>query len=530
VHKGEEGRDEDESTRMTMAMARTPTPSRDVRRAFGIRRRSRRAVQGRKTSETGRVRAEASSADAEREKRGSKRDATILAIAWPAALSLASDPLLSAVDTAYVGRIGVDALGALGADAAVVAFAFTAFSFLGTATTPEVAQACARQDGAAATRAMQRASITSVACGAVLAVAMGYGAGAAADAMGVDGGGMRTLAVGYLQARAMGAPAALFNCAAQGAFRGMQDTRTPLAVVVASNGLNALLDPWLIFTLGRGVEGAGEATAIAEWCAAITYALLLWRRKDVFGGPADPAESREIVENGAEDDGTLLQDAKKGWEEWKEFAGAGGAVMMRTVALLGTRLFATSVATHLGAAPVAAHQVAMQFWNFASFFVDSLAVAGQSMVAVSIGMGDMPEAREVSKRLMQVGLGLGIGLSVLYGFGSSALPQLFTDNEDVLISFRDILPVLVLMQPLNALVYVLDGVLVGTKDYKFLAIAMLISCAATVVILEEVGPYDLGLWGVWVGLAVLMGGRLATLAYRYYAPSGPLALQEQEVD
>uniref|UniRef100_A0A7S3UFM4 Protein DETOXIFICATION n=1 Tax=Picocystis salinarum TaxID=88271 RepID=A0A7S3UFM4_9CHLO len=513
-----------------MAMARLPTPSRDARGALGIRRRSRRLEGRRKASETERVREEASSAETKRQERGSKRDATILAIAWPAALSLAADPLLAAVDTAYVGRIGVDALGALGADAAVVAFAFTAFSFLGTATTPEVAQACARDDGAAATRAMRRATITSVACGTALAVAMGCGAGAAADAMGVDGSDMRTLAVGYLQARAMGAPAALFNCAAQGAFRGMQDTKTPLAVALASNGLNAVLDPWLIFTLGRGVEGAGEATAIAEWCAAITFSLLLWRRNDVFGDPGDSKEWREVDGNHPEEDGTLLPHARKGWEEWKEFAGAGGAVMMRTVALLGTRLFATSVATHLGAAPVAAHQVAMQFWNFASFFVDSLAIAGQSLVAVSIGMGDMPEAREVSKRLMQIGLGLGIGLSVLYGLGSSALPQAFTDDKDVLMAFRDILPVLVLMQPLNALVYVLDGVLVGTKDYKFLAVAMLISCAATVVILEEVGPYDLGLWGVWVGLAVLMGGRLATLAYRYYAPSGPLALQEQEVD
>ena len=71
-------------------------------------------------------------------------DRQILRLAVPALGALAADPLVSLVDTAFVGRLGATELGALGVNAAVFAVAFALFSFLAYGTTPLVATSRSR--------------------------------------------------------------------------------------------------------------------------------------------------------------------------------------------------------------------------------------------------------------------------------------------------------------------------------------------------------------------------------------------------
>ena len=74
------------------------------------------------------------------------RDPAILSIALPAVLALAADPLLSVVDTLFVGRLGAEELAALGVNTALFSLAFLLFGWLATATTPIIATALARGD------------------------------------------------------------------------------------------------------------------------------------------------------------------------------------------------------------------------------------------------------------------------------------------------------------------------------------------------------------------------------------------------
>ena len=59
-----------------------------------------------------------------------KVDKTILGLAIPALGSLAIDPLLTLVDTAFIARLGTNQLAALGVDTAILTFAFFASTFL----------------------------------------------------------------------------------------------------------------------------------------------------------------------------------------------------------------------------------------------------------------------------------------------------------------------------------------------------------------------------------------------------------------
>ena len=269
-----------------------------------------------------------------------------------------------------------------------------------------------------------------------------------------------------------------------------------------------MLDATLILGLGWGVKGAATSTTVAEWVAAVAYVSLLWRSRDKsFGGF---------------DVGSAMVDVTSFLGDMKPFLTAGGAVLMRTALLLGTKTLASATAARLGPIPIASHQVVMQLWLLSSLLIDSLAVAGQSLVAVEKGRGDVFTARQVSNRLLQLGVGGGIFLSVAFWAVHPYIPGIFTNDAQVISATEEILPLAVAMLPINAAVYVFDGILVGSSDFKWMAGAMLISAAAAVALLFGVEPMNSGLPGVWEALAVLMTGRLVTLVWRYQSKNGPL--------
>lgn len=130
--------------------------------------------------------------------------------------------------------------------------------------------------------------------------------------------------------RALAAPAALLMTVGQGAFRGLQDMRTPLAITLAANGINLALDTVLILGLGWGVKGAATATTTAEWVAALAYMGVLYNRRDALGG----LHPRLVL-------GSTLTAALA---EMVPFLKAGGAMLMRTGLLLGTKTLASATA------------------------------------------------------------------------------------------------------------------------------------------------------------------------------------------
>jgi Na+-driven multidrug efflux pump len=70
---------------------------------------------------------------------------------------------------------------------------------------------------------------------------------------------------------------------------------------------------------------------------------------------------------------------------------------------------------------------------------------------------------------VQLGLGLGLAIAALYACASPVLPGVFSSDADVTALTSSLLPLAVAMVPLNALMYVLDGILVGASDFKYLA-------------------------------------------------------------
>jgi Na+-driven multidrug efflux pump len=164
---------------------------------------------------------------------------------------------------------------------------------------------------------------------------------------------------------------------------------------------------------------------------------------------------------------------------------------------------------------VAAHQIAIQLWTFLAFSLDALAIAAQALVGAAVGAGDLAAARDLAGRLIRWGLAIGAVLAVLLLAGAGVIPRLFTSDPAVLDTVGAAWRFLALMQPAAAVVFVLDGVLIGAGDTAYLAAVTTGAGLAVYLPLALLaGAAGLGLGGIWFGLTCFVMVRLVACLAR----------------
>ncbi len=426
--------------------------------------------------------------------RRSAFDREIVALAVPALGALAADPLVSLVDTAFVGRLGTTELASLGVAVAVFGVFFAVFNFLAYGTTPLLGRALGTGDREGAGRIAASAMTMAVVLGLVFAVAMVAFAG---DLLALLGAGPDLIAPGssYLRIRAMALPAVLVVLVGHGVFRGAQDTRTPLGITVGLNAVNLVLDPVLIFALDLGLDGAAFATVAAQWLGAAWFAFELRRSAGTMGiSWRRPSPAATI-----------------------ELARAGGVLVLRTAGLLTALTVATSVAARIGDAAVAAHQIGTQLFFFLALALDAIAVAAMAMLGRTLGEaernGDVRLLHQQADRLVILGLVGGAGLAVLLVVLRPLLPGWFTGEPDVLRELGAVYPQLVILQVIGGLVFAWDGIVIGTTAFTHAMLATVLPSIVTTALLVVIALGDGALGQVWWALVLLLCLRALYLAW-----------------
>jgi putative MATE family efflux protein len=461
----------------------------------------------------------------------------ILDLAVPAAAALLIDPLMTLADTAFVGRFSgesPDPLAGMGSAAALLRFSFYIFNFLCTATTPLISARRAAGDEKGAIEIGGQALSFAFVLGATVTVTLLTFKQPLLRIMGtsITGEDANHYALAFLSVRALAAPAVLLMEASTGIMRGYLDTKTPIFVLFGANIVNLVLDVLLIVFAGLGPMGAAIATTSAEWITAILYLAVLAGRLPSAGG--------ELGRNRTTESGETVSVVPllelPTFDQVKPLVVASSSVLLRTLVLQVSLSAATAMAarggsglTESAAASVAAHQIGIQLWLICSFFCDSLAAASQGLVADALGRKDTNAVRDVSMTVFQYSLVLGLGLALLLqvGLSTDVLSNMFTQDPLTRTALSHILPLIVLAQPLNSLVFAADGVLQGASEFPFQAKAMLVSgstAVATFLVLEVVGKDNGTLFHVWIALIALQLVRGLTSLYKIVDRDGPIDL------
>lgn len=414
----------------------------------------------------------------------------ILSLAVPAFGALIAEPLFLLADTAMIGRLGAAELAGVGLAAAIVQTATGVLIFLAYSTTPAVARFLGAGQLHNALARGRDGIWLGLGLGAVLAVIGWFAAPLLANIATQDAA---PHAINYLQYSMLGLPAMLAVLAATGVLRGLQDAKTPLIVAGAGFGLNILGNYLLIYVLGLGVIGSALGTSVIQWLMLAVYAAILiprMRKYDVGFAPTTAG--------------------------LRATAQVGSWLLVRSASLRVAVLATVLTATSLGTEVLAAHQIVFNVYSTMAFALDALAIAAQALIGKELGASNVPTVRALTSTMIRWSFGFGVITGLLLGATAVWLPYAFTTDPAVIEATTAGLIVLAVSQPLSGYVFVLDGILMGAGDAKYLgligianiviylpALAGLASLATNATHIGAVAYVWIGFAGVFVAARAL---------------------------
>jgi putative MATE family efflux protein len=422
-------------------------------------------------------------------------DRAILRLAVPALGALVAEPLFLLADSAMVGHLGATPLAGLGIAGAVLQTIVGLMIFLAYGTTPAVARRLGAGDERGAVAAGVDGIWLAAGLGLVLAIAGWFAAPWLVTLFGSTAAVTREAST-YLTISMAGLPAMLIVYAATGLLRGLQDTRTPLVVAAVGFAANVALNALLIYGAGLGIAGSALGTVVAQWGMALAYLVIAGRHTQAAGASLLPRHAG-----------------------LRASAGAGGWLLVRTASLRAGMLLAVYVATRLGPNDLAAFQVAMTVFGTLAFALDALAIAAQALIGRGLGSGDVEHVRAVLRRCVRWGVLSGVVLGAIVAALSPVAAHLFTSDPAVIAILPAALVIVGAGAPLSGYVFVLDGVLIGAGDARYLAITGVLNLLTFV-------PFALAVWAwatpgvgglAWLAAAFCfgyIGARAVTLGLR----------------
>lgn len=426
-------------------------------------------------------------------------DRRLLRLAGPAFLTLSAEPLYVLVDTAIVGRIGTSELGGLAIAGTVLSTLTWLIAFLASGITTQVAQRRGAGDEAGARAAVSQGLVVAVVLGTLTASIAGFGARAVASRVGGKGE-VLDAAVTYLRIASLGLPAIALGLLATGWYRGIENLRLPVRVAIATNLANVVLEMVFVWVFHWGIAGSAAGTVLVQWASVLVYVVALRR---------------------------VIRLQRPRTSHLRALLRIGVAMVTRTALMVSTLSGSTWLASRISDMALGAHQIGVQIFLLLALMIDALAVSSQSVFANRLGSAaaGSSELWGVTRRLIRLGVIVGSGLGFVIAVLSPVLGHAFSGDPSVVSLSVPVLLWVGALQVSGAVVFVLDGVLMGADLFVWLAGGAVVAAACfwAVAVLQRTSiPIVSGLSGVWVAVNVWMVARLignVLIARRFLRPS-----------
>lgn len=413
-------------------------------------------------------------------------------LAWPMIISGLTVPLVGMVDTAVVGRLpGPEYLGGVALGALVFSYVFFGFGFLRMGTTGLAAQAFGAGDRRALSLLFVRASVLALGLSLLLYV-LHIPLRTLAFEWLQGSERVESMGIAYFDIRLFGIPAVFMRMVLVGWFLGVQDSRSPLYILLLTNALNIALDVLFVWHWGWQVEGVAWATVIAEY-VGVALGLCLWFR----------SAARDSV-----------LDKLKGcinWAAYRPMFQVNGNIFVRTLMLISCLAFFTAQGAKQSETVLAANALLMNFMMFLAFGMDGLAHAAEALVGKCVGAADKKRLLQAIRITALWSLLCAFVFSAAYAVLGEWLVALLTNLDNVRTTASEYLPWLVLMPLVACWGFCLDGIFIGGTWSRDMRNMMALSCAVYLVVWWLAQP--LGNHGLWLALIVWFAARGVTLAW-----------------
>ncbi len=433
---------------------------------------------------------------------------TLLKLAAPLAAASAGHQLMGVVDTAIVGRLGAEELGAVGLANGLYFGLSVAGIGVMMGLDPLIAQALGAGRHVQARRLLWQGVWLAVIASLVLAIPLAL-APFVLEPFGIAEPVARKAGI-YLWLRLIGLVPALIYVGVRSYLQATGHTRPMLISVVVGNVFNFAADILFVFggdglpawtgplrlVPGMGVAGAAIATTLCT-------VLQLWVVAE--------AVKRLPV------DGFERGMRRLSVPEVKQAARVGIPIGLQMGAEVGVFALAGLLAGRLGTLDLAAHQISLSLASMTFTVALGVGAAGAVRVGHAIGARDRARTRTAGLVSFVAGGGwMGLG-AILFWVAPGPVASLLTDKPEVIAASIPLLAVAAVFQISDGLQAVGAGVLRGAGDTRFAFIANLVGhYGIGLPVALFFGLYlDKGVVGLWWGLCAGLTAVAVVLLVRF---------------
>ena len=433
-------------------------------------------------------------------------------LAVPAIIAGIAEPLLSITDTAIVGNIpeyGTESLAAVG----IVGSFLSALIWILGQTRSAISAIISQYLGAGKIEEVKTLPAQAIFFNVGLSILV-----LLSTVFFVEGifklynasGLILEYCIVYYDIRVWGFPLTLFTFAVFGIFRGLQNTFWPMIVAVIGAVANIGLDFILVYGIegfipAMGISGAAWASLISQFLMAVIVFILLLVKTDVSLKLRFPL-NKEL--------GRLVTMSLN--------------LFVRSIALNTALYFATSSATEYGDEYIAAYTIAMNIWMFTAFFIDGYGGAGNILSGKLLGAKDYKGLWKLGKRVSSYGICVSLILAVFGFIFYYKIGEVFTSETVVLEAFYSVFFIVLIVQPINGLAFVFDGIFKGLGEMKYLRNVLLgATFLGFIPTLYLCNFLNLKLYGIWIAFTVWALFRGVVLVIKFRKKFLPLILQKE---
>ena len=421
-------------------------------------------------------------------------------LAIPAIIAGIAEPLISLADVAIIGNVSYDAVSAQGAVGIVGSFLSALIWILAqtkTAISAYVSQSYGAKRMHSIKTLVPQLLLFNLLLSLFLYTVTSLAATYIFEAYNASGK-LLDYSVAYYRIRALGFPLTLITFAIFGVFRGIQNTYWAMKCSLVGAAVNISFNFLLVFGIdgwfeGFHIIGAAYASLLAQFTMFL-MALHFYIKKTPFSFKVKKTINPKM----------------------KDLLIMSGNLFIRTAALNVAIYMANAYATGYGQNFIAAQSILMNIWLFFSFFIDGYANAGNAMGGRLLGERNYLDLWKLSKKISLYAIMIAIGLGLICVLLYSQIGLLFNKDADVLAIFKDTFWIVLLMQPINALAFIYDGIFKGLGKAKYLRNLLIVATFGGFVPTLLIADYfELQLYSIWIAFGVWMMVRSFTLVYKF---------------
>lgn len=392
-----------------------------------------------------------------------KADKEIIGLAWPSITEQVLEMMVGMVSTIFMGRVGTDAVAAVGMVNMLIGFLQTVFSGLSMGTTVIIARVTGEGNKTEAKRTLIQSCYMAIVVGLFLAVA-GRIFSTSILKFFFGGAEIKVFNIGitYLNIVLFNLPFFVLDIIVSGAMRGAGDTKTPMVITGAVNILNVILNTVLIFGMpilhipALGVAGSAIAVTISRIVGVTTRVIVLYTLK------------------GLKLNLSLKDDYSIRPKLMKRIINIGVPGFIEQAVMQGGFLVVQIIIVSIGTVAMASYQIGINVNALAFFPLFGFAIANTTLVGQSLGEKNYKKAEHYAYESLKITIIVGFAIGMLMVVFAKQLAYLYSNDPLVIKESVSIVRIFGVLEPLIAILNVCSSTLKSAGDINYVMVTSFI--------------------------------------------------------